>query len=65
MGHEGVERVTSMGKYSTCGRIYFTGKDAMRDFIKANKRTKLDFDGAKSVLWFTMMRGIRHQMSAT
>ncbi len=54
MGHEDVERVTSMGKYSTCGRIYFIDKDAMWDFIKASTRTDFDFDGAKSVLWLTI-----------
>ena len=49
-----MERVTSMGKYSTCGRVYFNNKDAMWDFIKANKRTKFDFDGVKNALWFTI-----------
>ena len=53
-GHEGVERVTSMGRYSTCGRVFFYSKDAMWNFIKANKGKKFDFDGAMDALWFTI-----------
>ena len=53
-GFEGVERVTSMGRYSTCGRISFEDNNLMWGFIKGNKRKKYDFDGVKDVLWLSV-----------
>ena len=53
-GHDGIERVASMGKYATCGRVYFIDNNAMWDFIKASKRKNFDFDGANNVRWFTV-----------
>ena len=37
-GYEGVEKVSSMGKYAICGRVYLNNTDVMWDIIKANKR---------------------------
>ncbi len=48
-GYEGVERVSSMGKYGICGRVYFNNKDVMWGFIKGNKRTKFEHDGVNGV----------------
>ena len=53
-GHEGVERVASMGRYATCGRVCFIDNNAMWDFIKANKRKMFVFDGALNALWLTV-----------
>jgi hypothetical protein len=53
-GTSGVTKVMSMGRYATCGRIEFSGNNAMWAFIKENKRKKFDFDGVKEVLWFSV-----------
>ena len=46
-GTEGVEKVLSLGRYSTVGRIDFINNDVMWDFIKSNKRKKFEFEGEK------------------
>ena len=50
-GAEGVEKVLSLGRYGTIGRIDFVDNDLMWDFIKSNKRKKFEFDGVKDALW--------------
>ncbi len=41
----GFKRVAALWKYGGQGRLCFDDKDAMWDFIKANKGNKFDFDG--------------------
>ena len=53
-GYEGVEKVASMGRYATCGRVYFNNKDVMWEFIKANKGNKFEHDGVERAIWFTI-----------
>ena len=53
-GTEGVEKVLSLGRYSTVGRIDFINNDVMWDFIKSNKRKKFEFEGEKDVLWWSV-----------
>ena len=53
-GHEGIVRVGSLGKYGAAGRINFTDKSAMWDFIRYNKRKKFDFDGMVGAIWFAI-----------
>jgi hypothetical protein len=53
-GTGGVTKIMSMGRYATCGRLEFSGNNAMWAFIKLNKRKKFDFDGKKDVRWFSV-----------
>ena len=55
---EGVEKVASMGRYSSAGVVYFSGPDPMWDFIKENKATKSDFDGVTDLVWLTIEKHI-------
>ena len=53
-GHEGIVRVGSLGKYGTAGRINFTNKSTMWDFIMYNTGNKFDFDGVVGAVWFAI-----------
>ncbi len=54
-----------MGKYGACGRVYFSDKDVVGDFIKANKRTKSERDDVKSLIWFTIEKTTDERLVST
>ena len=52
--YEGVEQVSSLGKYGQCGRVYFTGKEVRWEFIKDKKGNKFPYAGVPRSLWFSI-----------
>ena len=55
-GTAGVERITSLGKYASCGKVTFKDKELMWDFIRAHKGMKFPYRGQQRALWFSIER---------
>ena len=59
--YEGVERISSMGKYGSCGKVYFRGKNDMGEFIKDSKGMKFDHEGVQRALWFFIEKTVEER----
>ena len=53
-GTSGVERVSSLGKFAAVGKVTFTDKNMMWDFINAHRGVKLPYIGVPRQLWFSI-----------
>ena len=53
-GTTGVQRITSLGKYASCGKVTFSDKEFMWSFIKAHKGRKFPYLDQPSALWFSI-----------
>ena len=51
---EGVQRITSLGKYASCGKVTFSDKEFMWSFIKAHKGRKFPYLDQPSAQWFSI-----------
>ena len=53
-GTAGVERITSLGKFASVGKVAFKDKNMMWDFIKAHKGERFPNLGDARALWFSI-----------
>ena len=53
-GTTGVQRITSLGKYASCGKVTFSDKEFMWSFIKAHKGRKFPYLDQPSAQWFSI-----------
>ena len=59
-GTVGVEKISSLGKFASVGKVAFKNKNMMWDFIKAHTGERFPYLGEARALWFSIEKRRRN-----